>query len=744
MEISEAFKDFPIDYFTFDSQDFNPTEQETKYLFSKESLELEEGFIGNSLFEKINFDEKDTTIVNCAVGQGKTHAILHSIKEYLNTEESYDTYFVIAVPLVSLVTQYKNDLIELGFEESQLFVYDNISDIIPDSGDSYLNIDCKIHIVTVNTLLGNAGEHAIMQSDRKYNYVKTFAEELSTHNKRLIVIYDEIHEAIRNFTETGIAHLSHFSSVFWKNILLSATYNVQSVPVIKLLANHTNKKIRLLEAERIIIKPQSKLFLHFNNEYSSKRYPVITDLILRLIGEGKNIDVLSFSKSLCQNLISSSAEPGRTLRENFRNIKSCVSTISNNEGDNDEDLTKNRFDNNFCNIGTNFKSGVNIKKENHAFIIVLPPASARSTYSNFNGIFSEGPNSVIQALARQRTTGEIHLILPKPIVMDFDTLPEELTESQKKLLKDEFLRVSIPTSDVSTSNNVEVKKTSYIPFSKHIDEVNKWWEILKQRYEMPKTLNSDIKLPLYDNFVITNGEKCTSRTNFLGKDIAGFVTYSALTNQFFNAKLENIFLPEVVTLENLRAHIENVYENIESENISDIFSSIERTVDLSTMIASEKRTAMQTILNFVIERQSNIEDLRGMEISPANKFIMSYFNRFRSETRGDLESQIIRYRDLANDNIIERRGVRYYKPYGQFPIFSNHAITIRNIILRLREIHPLEKDFANFFDGYTNSPNEQVEKKFYEFILSITAQTDRRQRIINNISGYFNEILRNY
>ena len=256
MPANEHFIDFPIDFFSFSDADFNPNE-EAEYTFTSEELELENGFIGNSLFEKIHFDHKETAIVNCAVGQGKTHAILHSIKEYINTEDSIDTYFAIAVPLVSLVTQYKNDLLGMGFDENQIFSYESINENIPEIGEDYININCKIHIVTVNTLLGNAGEHAILQSNRKYNYIKIFANELSSNGKRLIVVYDEIHEAIRNFNDTGVAHLSHFSEVIWKNILLSATYNVQSIPVIKLLAKETNHEIRLLEAERVVTKAQS-------------------------------------------------------------------------------------------------------------------------------------------------------------------------------------------------------------------------------------------------------------------------------------------------------------------------------------------------------------------------------------------------------------------------------------------------------------------------------------------------------
>lgn len=743
MPVNENFIDFPIDFFSFNEENFNPANEEKEYLFTSEKLELEEGFIGNSLFEKIDFDTKETCVVNCAVGQGKTHAILHSIKEYLNTEDSIDTFFVIAVPLVSLVTQYQKDLIDMGFEENQIFSYESISDEIPESGESYRSMNCKIHIVTVNTLLGNAGENSILQSERKYNYIKAFAEDLSTHGKQLIIIYDEIHEAIRNFSETGIAYLWHFQSTIWKNILISATYNVQSVPVIKLLAKQTNKKIRILEADRVISKPQSKLHLYFNNEYSSTKYSIVTDLVLNLINKEKTIDILSYSKTLCNNLLDTNNDPGNSLTEKFGELKACVSTIEHNQGDNDEDLTRNRFDNNFCNIGTNFKSGVNINKENHAFIIILPPASSRSTYANFNGIFSEGPNAVIQALARQRTVGEIHVILPKPIIMDYDSLPDYMTPHQKEVFSNEFSRVSIPVSDVPISNNVEVRPTEYIPFSKHIDIVNNWWGKLQERYEMPMTLNSELELPSYDNFVIANGEKCTTKTNFLGKDISGFVVYSAFTNQFFNAKLESLFIPEVVTPENILEHIENVYESLEREHISDTLISVERALDLTQFNASDKRSAKQIIFKYVTEKQNNVQDISNLD-HLGYKFIISFFNRFSRENPTDLERQILRYREIAATNIISRSHTRFYQSYRQNQVFSGHAVAIRAIVGRLKEIHPLNKDYANFFDSYNSLSDLQLEKKFYEFIIAITSETIRRQTTVNGVHGSYQEIIRDY
>lgn len=52
----------------------------------------------------------------------------------------------------------------------------------------------------------------------------------------------------------------------------------------------------------------------------------------------------------------------------------------------------------------------------------MPPRSTKLGFKNQYGIFSNGINSVIQAIARQRTKGEIHIILPKPDTFDFNSL----------------------------------------------------------------------------------------------------------------------------------------------------------------------------------------------------------------------------------------------------------------------------------------------------------------------------------
>ena len=124
--VNEYFNDFPIDYFNLeilnfiDNVGFENAEQANEHLrkslqlLTKESLQLNsDGYIKDALSEKLNLNVKNTSVINCAVGQGKTTAILEIVKEYVLSNPN--TYIVIAVPLVSLISQYKKDLLNPWF-----------------------------------------------------------------------------------------------------------------------------------------------------------------------------------------------------------------------------------------------------------------------------------------------------------------------------------------------------------------------------------------------------------------------------------------------------------------------------------------------------------------------------------------------------------------------------------------------------------------------------------------------------
>jgi hypothetical protein len=70
-----------------------------------------------------------------------------------------------------------------------------------------------------------------------------------------------------------------------------------------------------------------------------------------------------------------------------------------------------------CNIGTTFKTGINIEKSNTSFFIIAPPKYAYED-KDFK-VFAGGISSVIQALARVRGNGNTHIffITPPPGIL---------------------------------------------------------------------------------------------------------------------------------------------------------------------------------------------------------------------------------------------------------------------------------------------------------------------------------------
>lgn len=132
-----------------------------------------------------------------------------------------------------------------------------------------------------------------------------------------------------------------------------------------------------------------------------------------MLNRDRNVDILCYSKNLAKSILRDNKGIGKRLKEKFGILNDCTSQLVLNQRM-ENVPPKNRFNNEMCNIGTNFKSGVNIIKENHSFVIIMPPNSSRMFFRNKFGIFSNGVNNVIQALARQRKKGEIHIILPRP------------------------------------------------------------------------------------------------------------------------------------------------------------------------------------------------------------------------------------------------------------------------------------------------------------------------------------------
>lgn len=536
------FQDFPIEFKEINPSDF------PNYTIANNGQKIiitpnDKGYISKQLLECVDRSEKNTVVINAGVGQGKTTAIIRILNEFYNdTNEDY--VIIVASPFVSLVEQYFKEIVNVGIAQNDIYRYEYIGE-----QPSITYLDKKVHIITVNGILGNPGGNAFINSEAKRTYLNRLSNYCRTQNKKVVLIMDEIHDAIHNFKQEYIFNLWKWKSVLHKNIILSATYNEASKVVMEYLAELTDNKIKIIESERKVIpENQSDLFLHFNPaDYYNTRNENIVSVVSDVISRDKEIDILCYSKKLAESIVNDKdIGVGEVLYSKYEaeDIKLCTTKLIQNnrigrlEVEEEEENT-NRFDNTKCNVGTNFKTGISITKRNHAFIIILPPESSKLPFSSASNIFMDGINSVIQALARQRKKGgEIHLILPPPEKFNYDSLPFE------GIKKEKFIQFY----DLICSQKKVKTKVEYIPYNTQRELVRGFYENtlidninlqIQEVNSLDRENRLSLKMPDFKSYLLLRGEKYLASTyKFFGRDLSSFITYSAITNQFLNCNFK--------------------------------------------------------------------------------------------------------------------------------------------------------------------------------------------------------------
>ncbi|MFD0700426.1 DEAD/DEAH box helicase family protein [Myroides pelagicus] len=660
-ELITPFNDYPIEFKELNPEDFESFNVPDKIIIEPNT----DGYINEVLQNAIELSTKNTVVVNAGVGQGKTYSIIQLVKKYYDLEGEEYVIF-IASPYMSLVQQYYNKTIDSGIPENKIYRYENIGvdrDINP--------IDSRVHILTVNALLGNPGEDALINSQAKRDYINAMVKYCEDNNKKAVFIYDEIHDAIHNFKEEYIFTLWKWRNVIHKNLIISATFNEASKIVIQYLANLTDKKIQLIESKRIRVpENQSDLYLHYNNNL---RYyhndESIVNLVESLIAEGKDVDILSYSKNLADNICKNTTEEnsiGNILIKKYGEIQNCTTGLDNNQRPNRE-IPTNRYDSSKCNVGTNFKTGISIEKENHAFVIIMPPKGAKSLFKNGYGIFTDGINAIIQAFARQRKKGEIHVILPSPDIIDYSTVPFFSEEDKIKV----FRQLYTNGKEASEGSENLVK---YIPINNQKNILEDYYNDVYRKnvedelefFNTSEILHTpEIRFPSLERFIITSGEKyLVNKYPFFGGDLSSIVTYYAITNQFINCRLVKIHGKSGITVnqETLVEDLTRSYSNIIE---SDYYQNALYYTDL--FVNNDLNNFWRQEENRDENYFSNILDNTDREFYMyLRNALFEHFNINMLRTNG----QIITVESTSNNKYIEQAILAVYHNYRYSPYYS--------------------------------------------------------------------------
>lgn len=560
--------DVPIEFKQINPDDFDSQyyEVNTKHIITPN----EEGYISSQIIDLIeeSYDEKNTVVINAGVGQGKSYAVIEVIKKYANSDEYV---IVLAVPYNSLIKQYVEDITKetnagkiseskvfsmldiehLNFTESsdnhELMSYGYVSDL--DLIKPFRISDYKVHVMSINSLLGNSGENILFQAGKKTKYFNQLSTYCSTNKKKVVVFFDEIHDGIHNFKEEYMYGFWKYRGLIHKVFVVSATFNEASKEVIKYLSEFTDHKIQIIEAERkIFLEKQSRLHLIMHNGGAYSTNPNLSRILRDLVESQADFDVIVYSKQQIKKIFNQEKEVSNILSQHKKTINFCYADVFEKEKAN------KKYDSNHCNIGTNFTTGVNITPENHTLIIFIP-IRLDLEYINNKGAFSSSPNSIIQALARQRKAGDIYIVMPPPFGINAKSLPydEAVNESIINIFK---------SYKVFSSNEVEY------------NDINKQGVFLDETYKKLKSLLNKAAVnissierpgmnrliyPTKEIFVMEKGEKHLTN-NFFGGDLSTYVFWASITNQFQNCRLNSIIKKEEIYF-----NTETLYQDLVSK-----------------------------------------------------------------------------------------------------------------------------------------------------------------------------------
>lgn len=757
----------PIEYKRLLPKDFSPD-----YIVANNTItELEpdeSGYIGDSLIGKINPEEKNTVIINTGVGTGKSTACINIAKKYL---EQYDEngkpkYVVVFVaPFISLINQYHKKLVEAGVEPRIIFNYLRLT-----TGNIKIAANANVHLITINTLIGNYGDDSFFQSKVRRSYVDEIVNWCEKKNKKVVFIFDEIHDSIQNFQQRFIFNLWKWKYVIHKSFVLSATFTESSKIVIKYLADLTDDKIQLFESKRVKQNEGlSNLHLCFiNSPIYSADDEELASLIKMELEKGKKLHILSFSEKLANEIAipkkQKGAAPkpsliGKLLLTNTPGINLCTSK------------TKAAFNENKCNVGTTFKTGISMEGGNISLFIIAPPNS--SYPDKYFGIFSDGTTPIIQAVARLRNgeNNDIYVITPSPSRLIKN--PTNFYGADNYLTRVSRIR---SLRNVKIQNRIE----NYYSMEEQLEILNKYMSttltIARKGIEYHNHQTIFIKnrsktkprldFPTLDEFILTDGDRfLASEYPIFGANPAAYIVWASYNNQFVNCTIKSIFAEEPLILkegeivDKLIEIFKEKYEhprNIDVVSEKELFDSFYKyiTETLNTQVKlrdsvkpvpSIKSPLIKKGVISVIQyfKRANTEfnkllypnrtgkavdffiDKRTYvfsQIANATGFLVQYQNQLAGTEKlmtNNYQKLKAGFEEIKKNALFsDGSGVRYF-PQKRFlianNIFDRHfMLKFLGLIKSIRNHDFFLKDdtfsFCQFIDKYTNQELEQNER----------------------------------
>ncbi len=477
----------------------------------------------NNHMGNIDHSKTETVVFNIQVGKGKTRACYDLIAKY--AKEGY--IVLVLSPFKKLVEKDWANLTKRGLEA---FNYEHLGQTMeaakqPGYHFNFMpHVDHSIHVMTINCLLQNPGGEAYDQLKIKQEFLRGVLNSCYDEDrveKKVVMFFDEIHESIHNFTDEFVPNLMRWKGVVHKAYVSSATFTPAAIPAVQHIGALTGGNITVYETPRLKIDQPVSLHLHlFERAYSGQNLMPLDYVVRKIIDDNKDkqINILTGHKSMANGLLDAANSPDNT------DLINAVKLLNPNliTSDNDNEFIQNRN-----NLGTAFKTGVDIEQSDSVFICILPCLGGNDPKY---GIFSDGLPSIIQSMARIRRIGHVHVLMLKPSTIinrenSLPYLPEDITDNTDT---EEYIRQNSFYTELQTTYNRLKNRVS-----EQIAALN---DIQTQG-----NLQLGSSYPSFSNYLVEDSQKKLLANHYsYGKELNAYVLWGAIYGQFCNATLTEI------------------------------------------------------------------------------------------------------------------------------------------------------------------------------------------------------------
>lgn len=517
----------PIDYFEI------PVDvlQTNNFKVTHNELQLVQGEQLSVFKHLSNIDHsyRETVVLNIQTGIGKTTACYELIEQY-----AQKGYMVLVLsPFKKLVQKDYNALVNRGLK---VFNYENL-EVLTTTNSNQQYLECDVQVMTINCLLQNPGEDAFAQAGVKQRYLNDIYNHCFNTEKKVVLFFDEIHESIKNFHAEYVPSLLHWADVAHKCYISSATYTPASIFVVQYIAALTNGYISIYEMPRQTIPNPVGLHIHLiNKDYSARRIQPLKH-ISKIIRDNsqKQINILIGHKSLVNALTDKRANPDDI------DIVNTIMELNPNIITGDR---QTYFQPNGHNVGTAFKTGIDIQNPNSVFIIVLPCINDKITSY---GVFNDGIPSIVQSIGRLRQTdstgaAQIHIFMRSPSHL-------LNKESSKRHLPDVIYdNTEAASYTYQNAFTVELLNGYYFRLNKLMAPIVDLSFIqdtcptcLNEQKNKSNNLRLGYSYPSISDYFIEKSQNHLLKNHFCcGKELSPYLLWAALNDQFTNAILKEI------------------------------------------------------------------------------------------------------------------------------------------------------------------------------------------------------------